>query len=327
MEKKVKAWILLAVWAATVIVQVNPEIQNLVDQVKDLVDQNIYLKWWRLFMAETWEIMATWFLTSWFTVKGVKKVRKTHKEKLLKLERESRISITTLDIRDGRLYVENQMEDNIKQLFSGLPGIADIISEAWKKLDYCDGSIIMKFNRKDWKQVYWEIRDNPRIFPEDKLERIANFDHWIHRKETEFIAVLTKTPKYKKFEDGSVKVVDKNEENPETAEKIRLMTVRKDILDKVLLWCDTEKEAGNCLCSKSMLDAICTDERGNEPCVNRFILYMLSENYKLDEDPNVEANDLLRTPLHRKYMIALAQMAKHIRDGWGKLKVYKEVEC
>jgi len=327
MEKKVKMWVLLAVWAATVVIQANPEIQEVIEQTKDFINDAIpYAKEAFQFLDETWEIMATWFLTSWFTVKGVKKVKKIQKAKLLKLERESRISITTLDIRDGRLYVENQMECNINDLFSGLPGIADIINDAWKELDYSNGSIVIKFKNKDWKQVYSEIRDNPRIFPEDKLERIANFDHWIEKKETEFTAVLTKTPKYKKFEDWSVKVVDKNEENPETAEKIRLMTVRKDILDKVLLWCKSEQSADNCLCSESMLDEICSDKRGNEPCVNRFILHMLSENYKLEENPNISANDLLRSPLHRKYMIAIAQMAKHVRDWWGKLKVYKEVK-
>lgn len=324
MKDRLKLWIWAAIVLGAIIIDKNPALQEVAMQVwegiNNILGDNI-----TDFLKKNSETIATVLWTYYLTRQWTKKISRNRREKLLKLEHGKRFTVMSLDIRDGRVYPENQMEDHISNVFDKYNEIEEIILEQAKQLDYCDGCIIIPFEENIWKQVYGKMRDNPKIFPEDKLERVAYYDHWLERKETKFIAVLTKTPRYKTMDDGSVAIVDEKEKNPDTAEKLRLITVRSEILEQVLDWCDDQERENNDVCNTNILDTICRDEWWNDPCVDRFIRDILHENYKLVDNPDTPANELLRVPEHRKFMVAIAQMARHVK-GWGwKLKVYKEI--
>ena len=319
MEIRAKLGVLCTVWVCTILVRTNPEIQQVVDQVKEIVDQNIYTKEARLFLANTWEIMATWFLAAWFLKSDKKKSKQEEIDALLNLEHHKSFSIMTLDIaRDGRLYPENQQDQDISTYFPWEQrAIVNIIQDRAKELDYTTNCVIIPLTEIEWKRIYPKIRDNQNIFQEDKLQTITNRFYGINRKGLAFLAVLSKAPRYRTRKDWSVEIVnDKN--GADTSSKIRLLTVRKDLIDKTLEWCK-EQDWGDYL-----LDCICRDKAWCCETVDDYIRYMLKDNINY-VDNKTPVNNLLRDPLRRIHMVAIAQIARHIKNWGGAAEIYKEV--
>ena len=319
MEIRAKLWVIATVWACTVLVRTNPEIQEVINQVKELADQNIYTKEAVFFVSQIWELAATALLTAWFIKSDKNKSKQEGIDALLNLEHHKSFSIMTLDIaRDGRLYPENQQDQDISTYFPWEQrAIANIIQDRAKELDYTTNCVIIPLTEIEWKRIYPKIRDNQSIFQEDKLQTITNRFYGINRKGLAFLAVLSKAPRYRTRKDWSIEIVnDKN--GADTSSKIRLLTVRKDLVEKTLEWCK-EQDSGDYI-----LECICRDKAWCCEVVDDYIRYMLKDNINY-VDNKTPVNNLLRDPLWRIHMVAIAQIARHIKNWGGAAEIYKEV--
>ena len=314
--------------SAILISRYHPPTVEAINEVRDIIDSIIWQDMRELFQKWTLPAasIAAWII---WQKKRDEKIKTKRWFDLNSLNHGKKFSITTLDIpEDGRLYIENESEEHINNMFSKQWEIIDAIMQAASKLDYNDGSgnMIIKLDDQMGKLIYSKLRDNPKIFPEDKVLKITERAHGIKKVSTEFVAVLTKTPRYKILEDGCIQIVEENDKDADSAEKIRLMTVRRELIDKTLKWCEQQEQDSRYVCQHDILNWLCKDTQWNDPCVDRYIRYMLQDN-EYYEGEKTDVNKLLKNPLYRIYMISIAQMAKHIKDGGGKIKIIKEIQA
>ena len=327
MKDNIKIWLILGVaiwWVA--LKEYSPEVLEYIEHVKQSILATKHGG------ATLWAISATW-LTLWGIViwdmiwKSRERNRNTKIEENLDNKKHSyKLTHNIPDItKNGKLHFRNWIDKHMKLVFDMNLGIANKIKRAAKTMDYHDWCIIIPFEEKDGREVYSSLRDHEEIYPwEDPLQEITDNAHGVQRKWTKFISVLCQTPRYKVHPDGSVRIFEEWDGKADSSAKIRVLTIREELLDKVIKWCEMQEQEHKFVEKEDILDWVCKDINWNCPTVDRYIRYMLKDNERLKNN-RTQANSLLTAPVHRRYMVAIAQIARHVKNGWWKVRKFRTV--